>query len=59
MAEKEAVMARQEEEKADHHRKAKSEKRAQKNIQKGLRAGQKRKAEQDAYNNEWNETSGT
>ncbi len=57
MAEKEANMARQEEERADQRRKAKSEKKAQKKGQKGPRAGEKRKVEQDDHN-AWNEDSG-
>ncbi|KAI3372860.1 hypothetical protein L3Q82_023307 [Scortum barcoo] len=58
VAEKEASLARHEEEKADQRRKAKSEKKAQKKAQKGSRAGEKRKAEQDDYHDEWNEDSG-
>lgn len=57
VAEKEANMARQEEERADQRRKAKSDKKAQKKGQKGPRAGEKRKAEQDDYRNEWSEDS--
>uniref|UniRef100_UPI0037E95751 squamous cell carcinoma antigen recognized by T-cells 3 isoform X2 n=1 Tax=Semicossyphus pulcher TaxID=241346 RepID=UPI0037E95751 len=55
VAEKEANLARQEEERADQRRKAKSEKKAHKKVQKGTRAGEKRKAEQDDYHDEWNE----
>ncbi|CAJ1068283.1 squamous cell carcinoma antigen recognized by T-cells 3 isoform X1 [Xyrichtys novacula] len=50
-AEKEATMARQEEERADQRRRAKSEKK----VQKDNRVGEKRKAEQDDYRDEWNE----
>nr|XP_046243347.1 squamous cell carcinoma antigen recognized by T-cells 3 [Scatophagus argus] len=57
VAEKEAIMARQEEERAEQRRKAKSDKKAQKKFQKGTRAGEKRKAEQDDYGDEWNEDS--
>ncbi|XP_041642830.1 squamous cell carcinoma antigen recognized by T-cells 3 [Cheilinus undulatus] len=57
VAEKEATLARQEEERADQRRKAKAEKKAQKKVQKGSRAGEKRKAEQDDYDDEWNEDS--
>lgn len=55
---KEAIMARQEEERSDQRRKAKSDKKAQKKNQKGFRVGEKRKAEQDDYHDEWNENSG-
>lgn len=58
MADKEANLARQEEEKADQRRKAKSDKKAQKKVQKGTRAGEKRRAEQDDYHDAWNEDSG-
>ncbi|TKS78710.1 Squamous cell carcinoma antigen recognized by T-cells 3 [Collichthys lucidus] len=54
-AEKEANLARQEEERADQRRKAKSEKKAQKKVQKGTRTGEKRKAEQEDYHDEWND----
>ncbi|XP_020498921.2 squamous cell carcinoma antigen recognized by T-cells 3 [Labrus bergylta] len=54
-AEKEANMARQEDERNDNRRKAKSEKKVQKKFQKGSRVGEKRKAEQDDYHDEWNE----
>uniref|UniRef100_A0AAQ5XZ31 RRM domain-containing protein n=1 Tax=Amphiprion ocellaris TaxID=80972 RepID=A0AAQ5XZ31_AMPOC len=57
-AEKEANLARQEEERAEQRRKAKSEKKTQKKFQKGTRTGEKRKAEQDDYQDEWNEDSG-
>uniref|UniRef100_A0AAQ6AGF6 Spliceosome associated factor 3, U4/U6 recycling protein n=1 Tax=Amphiprion ocellaris TaxID=80972 RepID=A0AAQ6AGF6_AMPOC len=56
-AEKEANLARQEEERAEQRRKAKSEKKTQKKFQKGTRTGEKRKAEQDDYQDEWNEDS--
>uniref|UniRef100_A0A3B5A219 Spliceosome associated factor 3, U4/U6 recycling protein n=1 Tax=Stegastes partitus TaxID=144197 RepID=A0A3B5A219_9TELE len=56
-AEKEANLARQEEERAEQRRKAKSDKKAQKKFQKGTRAGEKRKADQDDYQDEWNEDS--
>lgn len=54
VAEKEANLARQEEEKADQRRKAKVDKKTQKKPQKGFRVGEKRKTEQDDYH-EWNE----
>lgn len=54
MAEKEANLAHQEEERTDQRRKAKAEKKGQKKGQKGIRAGEKRRAEHD----EWNEESG-
>uniref|UniRef100_A0A669CBM9 Spliceosome associated factor 3, U4/U6 recycling protein n=1 Tax=Oreochromis niloticus TaxID=8128 RepID=A0A669CBM9_ORENI len=57
-AEKEANLARQEDERAEQRRKAKVEKKAQKKVQKGTRAGEKRKAEQDDYQDEWNEDAG-
>nr|XP_020450084.1 squamous cell carcinoma antigen recognized by T-cells 3 [Monopterus albus] len=57
MAEKEASLARQEEERAEQKRKAKADKKGQKKVQKGTRAGGKRKAEQDDYRDEWNEDS--
>ncbi|XP_074525920.1 squamous cell carcinoma antigen recognized by T-cells 3 [Halichoeres trimaculatus] len=56
-AEKEANLARQEEERVDQRRKAKSDKKAQKKVQRGNRVGEKRKAEQDDYHDEWNEDS--
>ncbi|KAF7652835.1 hypothetical protein LDENG_00091810 [Lucifuga dentata] len=58
VAEKEASMARQEEERTEQRRKTKAEKKVQKKAQKGIRAGEKRKAEQDDYQDEWNEESG-
>lgn len=57
MAEKEAILAHQEEERTDQRRKTKLDKKVQKKMQKGVRAGDKRKAEQGDYN-EWNESSG-
>ncbi|KAF3695804.1 Squamous cell carcinoma antigen recognized by T-cells 3 [Channa argus] len=56
-AEKEANLARQEEERAEQRRKAKVDKKVQKKVQKGNVAGEKRKAEQDDYRNEWNQDS--
>ncbi|KAK2837273.1 hypothetical protein Q5P01_014485 [Channa striata] len=56
-AEKEANLARQEEDRAEQRRKAKADKKAQKKVQKGNVAGEKRKAEQDDYQNEWNRES--
>uniref|UniRef100_A0A7N8WKK3 Spliceosome associated factor 3, U4/U6 recycling protein n=1 Tax=Mastacembelus armatus TaxID=205130 RepID=A0A7N8WKK3_9TELE len=56
-AEKEANLARQEEERSEQRRKAKADKKAQKKVQKGTRAGEKRKAEQDDYQDAWNEDS--
>ncbi|XP_037338514.1 squamous cell carcinoma antigen recognized by T-cells 3 [Pungitius pungitius] len=56
-AEKEANAARQEEERADQRRRTKVEKKGQKKSPKGTRAGEKRKAEQDDYHNEWNNSS--
>lgn len=53
-AEKEAVLAQQEEERADQRRKIRTEKKAaQKNVQKGAAAGEKRKAE-----DRWSHNSG-
>uniref|UniRef100_A0A3Q0S8U8 Spliceosome associated factor 3, U4/U6 recycling protein n=1 Tax=Amphilophus citrinellus TaxID=61819 RepID=A0A3Q0S8U8_AMPCI len=57
-AEKEANLARHDEERTEQRRKAKAEKKAQKKVQKGTRAGEKRKAEQDDYQDEWNEDAG-
>lgn len=57
-AEKEANLARQEEERVEQRRKAKSDKKAQKKFQRGNRVGEKRKAEQDDYHDEWNEDYG-
>uniref|UniRef100_A0A8C2A4Q5 Spliceosome associated factor 3, U4/U6 recycling protein n=1 Tax=Cyprinus carpio TaxID=7962 RepID=A0A8C2A4Q5_CYPCA len=54
VAEKEALQARQEEEKAEHRRKAKADKKGQKKSQKVNRTGDKRKAD-DEYEEEWGE----
>ncbi|ROI27667.1 Squamous cell carcinoma antigen recognized by T-cells 3 [Anabarilius grahami] len=54
VAEKEALLARQEEEKAEHRRKAKADKKGQKKSQKANRTGDKRKAE-DECEDEWGE----
>ncbi|KAM6943823.1 squamous cell carcinoma antigen recognized by T-cells 3 [Lycodopsis pacificus] len=59
VAEKEANVARQEEDKSDQRRKNKGDKKAQKKGQKGTRAGEKRKAEQDDYHDQWNDKSAT
>uniref|UniRef100_G3P1Y7 Spliceosome associated factor 3, U4/U6 recycling protein n=1 Tax=Gasterosteus aculeatus TaxID=69293 RepID=G3P1Y7_GASAC len=56
-AEKEANVARQEEERADQRRRTKAEKKGQKKVPKGTRAGEKRKAEQDDHHKEWNNGS--
>lgn len=56
-AEKEALLVRQEEGRAEHRRKNKAEKKAQKKTQKTNRTGDKRKAE-DAGDNEWEEETG-
>ncbi|MCI4392483.1 hypothetical protein PGIGA_G00146400 [Pangasianodon gigas] len=53
-AEKEALLVRQEEERAEQRRKAKAEKKAQKKSQKTNRTGDKRKAE-DVGEDEWGE----
>ncbi|KAG9354945.1 hypothetical protein JZ751_001658 [Albula glossodonta] len=56
VAEKEALLARQEEEKAEQRRKAKAEKKAQKKTQK--KAGEKRKAEEEEdEEDEWGDES--
>lgn len=57
VAEKEATVARQEEDRAEQRRKAKSEKKAQKKMGKDVRAGEKRKAQQD-YEDNWNDSIG-
>lgn len=57
VAEKEALLARQEEEKAEHRRKAKADKKGQKKSQKANRTGDKRKAE-DECEDEWGEDAG-
>uniref|UniRef100_A0A8C2E7L4 Squamous cell carcinoma antigen recognized by T-cells 3 n=1 Tax=Cyprinus carpio TaxID=7962 RepID=A0A8C2E7L4_CYPCA len=54
VAEKEALQARQEEEKVEHRRKAKADKKGQKKSQKVNRTGDKRKAD-DEYEEEWGE----
>ncbi|XP_054466241.1 squamous cell carcinoma antigen recognized by T-cells 3 [Anoplopoma fimbria] len=59
VAEKEANLARQDDERTDQRRKTKADKKSQKKVQKGTRAGEKRKAEQDDYHNEWNDNSAT
>ncbi|XP_066512483.1 squamous cell carcinoma antigen recognized by T-cells 3-like [Hoplias malabaricus] len=53
-AEKEALLARQDEERAEQRRKSKAEKKAQKKSQKTNRTGDKRKAEDDGED-EWGE----
>uniref|UniRef100_A0A8C6UYY8 Spliceosome associated factor 3, U4/U6 recycling protein n=1 Tax=Neogobius melanostomus TaxID=47308 RepID=A0A8C6UYY8_9GOBI len=55
VAEKEANFARQEEERAEQRQKAKADKKAYKKTQKGVRVGEKRKAEQDSFADEWND----
>lgn len=55
VAEKEANLTRQEEERVEQRRKGKADKRPQKKTQKGIRVGEKRTAEQDDYHSEWNE----
>uniref|UniRef100_A0A673CJJ3 Spliceosome associated factor 3, U4/U6 recycling protein n=1 Tax=Sphaeramia orbicularis TaxID=375764 RepID=A0A673CJJ3_9TELE len=57
VAEKEASQVRQEEERAEQRRRAKADKKAQKKTQKGILTGEKRRAEQDDYHDEWNEDS--
>ncbi|KAF0033849.1 hypothetical protein F2P81_013915 [Scophthalmus maximus] len=57
VAEKEANTARQEEDRNDQRRKGKSDKKTQKKVQKRTRFGEKRKAEPDDYQDEWNENS--
>uniref|UniRef100_A0A8C2E8B8 Spliceosome associated factor 3, U4/U6 recycling protein n=1 Tax=Cyprinus carpio TaxID=7962 RepID=A0A8C2E8B8_CYPCA len=57
VAEKEALQARQEEEKVEHRRKAKADKKGQKKSQKVNRTGDKRKAD-DEYEEEWGEDAG-
>ncbi|TWW60408.1 squamous cell carcinoma antigen recognized by T-cells 3 [Takifugu flavidus] len=53
VAVKEANMARQEEDRAEQRRRAKSDKKAQKKMGKDVHAGEKRKAQQD-YEDNWN-----
>ncbi|XP_029102208.1 squamous cell carcinoma antigen recognized by T-cells 3 isoform X1 [Scleropages formosus] len=57
VAEKEALLAQQEEEKTEQRKKAKAEKKAQKKTQKMGRTGEKRKAEDDDEGEEWGEES--
>lgn len=57
VAVKEATVARQEEDRAEQRRKAKSDKKAQKKMGKDVRAGEKRKAQQD-YEDNWNNSTG-
>lgn len=57
VAEKEANLARQDEERAEQRRKVKADKKAQKKSQKGDRVGEKRKAEQDSFVDEWNDSA--
>ncbi|XP_056139542.1 squamous cell carcinoma antigen recognized by T-cells 3 [Lampris incognitus] len=57
VAEKEANLARLEEEKSDQRRKAKAEKKAQKKGQRGNQVGEKRKVEHDAYPVDWDKES--
>lgn len=54
---KEANIARQEEDRAEQRRKAKSDKKAQKKMGKDVQAGEKRKAQQD-YEDNWNNGTG-
>ncbi|XP_017269444.1 squamous cell carcinoma antigen recognized by T-cells 3 [Kryptolebias marmoratus] len=56
-AEKEANLARQEEERIEQRRKVKADKKAQKKTHKDVRAGEKRKAEHDHNQDEWNKDS--
>lgn len=55
VAEKEANFVHQEEERAEQRRKAKADKKAYKKTQKGAGMGEKRKAEEDNYADEWND----
>uniref|UniRef100_A0A8C7LF94 Spliceosome associated factor 3, U4/U6 recycling protein n=1 Tax=Oncorhynchus kisutch TaxID=8019 RepID=A0A8C7LF94_ONCKI len=57
VAEKEAHLVRQEEEKTEQRRRAKADKKNQKKGQKGSRPGEKRKAEDEDNENEWGEES--
>ncbi|XP_070992026.1 squamous cell carcinoma antigen recognized by T-cells 3-like isoform X2 [Oncorhynchus clarkii lewisi] len=57
VAEKEAHLVRQEEEKTEQRRRAKADKKSQKKGQKGSRPGEKRKAEDEDNENEWGEES--
>uniref|UniRef100_A0A8C7NIM6 Spliceosome associated factor 3, U4/U6 recycling protein n=1 Tax=Oncorhynchus mykiss TaxID=8022 RepID=A0A8C7NIM6_ONCMY len=58
VAEKEAHLVRQEEEKTEQRRRAKADKKNQKKGQKGSGPGEKRKAEDEDNENEWGEESG-
>lgn len=57
MAEKEATVARQEEDRAEQRRKAKSDKKGQRKTGKDVRFGEKRKAQRD-YEDNWNDSTG-
>uniref|UniRef100_A0AAY5EMK7 RRM domain-containing protein n=1 Tax=Electrophorus electricus TaxID=8005 RepID=A0AAY5EMK7_ELEEL len=57
VAEREALIAQQEEDRAEQRRKVKAEKKAQKKNQKSNRMGDKRKAE-DKCEDEWGEETG-
>uniref|UniRef100_A0A674BNS3 Spliceosome associated factor 3, U4/U6 recycling protein n=1 Tax=Salmo trutta TaxID=8032 RepID=A0A674BNS3_SALTR len=57
VAEKEAHLVRQEEEKTEQRRRAKADKKNQKKGQKGSRPGEKRKAEDEDNEDEWGEES--
>uniref|UniRef100_A0A8C7NJ19 Spliceosome associated factor 3, U4/U6 recycling protein n=1 Tax=Oncorhynchus mykiss TaxID=8022 RepID=A0A8C7NJ19_ONCMY len=57
VAEKEAHLVRQEEEKTEQRRRAKADKKNQKKGQKGSGPGEKRKAEDEDNENEWGEES--
>uniref|UniRef100_A0A4W5NDR2 Spliceosome associated factor 3, U4/U6 recycling protein n=1 Tax=Hucho hucho TaxID=62062 RepID=A0A4W5NDR2_9TELE len=58
VTEKEAHVARQEEEKTEQRLRAKADKKNQKKGQKGSRPGEKRKTEDKDYEDEWGEESG-
>ncbi|CAB1319885.1 unnamed protein product [Coregonus sp. 'balchen'] len=57
VTEKEAHLALHEEEKTEQRRRAKADKKNQKKGQKGSRPGEKRKAEDKDYEDEWGEES--
>lgn len=57
MAVKEANIARQEEDRAEQRRRAKSDKKTQRKMGKDVQAGEKRKAQQD-YEDNWNNGTG-
>uniref|UniRef100_A0A8C5EET0 Spliceosome associated factor 3, U4/U6 recycling protein n=1 Tax=Gouania willdenowi TaxID=441366 RepID=A0A8C5EET0_GOUWI len=57
VAEKEANMARVDDERSEQRRQAKADKKAQKKFQKGGRAAEKRKAEHEDLSQEWKEDS--